>query len=211
MKRIFLSIIWLINFFQTGMSQNDYTLRGVVISQISQLPVLDAPYFRIRIKGDSVRYVSLDKNAEFRIKGLKKGRYEITLEMSNEIGDFYFREGIDTVLIIDKNNKTEIKLFRKDKDWCEGGLIDKQRALNDIEKGKISLFLPPTGISGDMNLTPHDFEFEKKYNVRYQAFGCTFPDFECFRIYNLTIFGYLDKKFNKTWRKEARTNVLFLK
>lgn len=186
-------------------------IKGVVISEISQLPVLDASYFRIKIKGNSVRYVSLNENAEFEINGLKKGRYEITLESSDEAGNFYSRDNIDTILILDKEIRTDIKLFRKDKDWCEGGLIDKQRALNDIEKGKISLFLPPTGISGDMNLTPHDFRFEKKYNVRYQAFGCTFPDFECFRIYNLTIFGYLDKKFNKTWRKEARTNVLFLK
>lgn len=211
MKRILLLILWLISFFQIGKSQNNYMIRGVVISQISQLPVLDAPYFRIRIKGDSVRYVSLDKNAEFGIKGLKKGRYEITLESSDEVGNFYSRNNIDTVLILDKKIRTDIKLFRKDKDWCEGGLIDKQRALNDIKKGKIQLYLPPTGISGDMNLTQYDFEFEKKYNIKYQAFGCTFPDFECIRIYNLTLFDYLDKKFNKTWRKEARANVLFLK
>ncbi len=161
MGKILLSILCLISFFKPGISQNHYTIKGVVFSQISQLPVLDAPSFRIRVKGASVRYVFLDKKSEFGVKGLKKGRYEITLETSSEMGDIYFSKEIDTVLIIDKKISTEIKLFRKDKDMCDGGLIDKQKALKDIEKDKFSLYLPPTGISGDMNLTPHDFEFEK--------------------------------------------------
>ena len=122
MKKIFLLILCLISFFQTGISQNNYIIKGVVISEISQLPVLDASYFRIKIKGNSVRYVSLNENAEFEINGLKKGRYEITLESSDEAGNFYSRDNIDTILILDKEIRTDIKLFRKDKDWCEGGL-----------------------------------------------------------------------------------------
>lgn len=211
MKKIFLLYFLLISFLSKGVSQKSYTLKGVVLSQISQLPIFDTARFRIRIKGNTTRYIYLNQNAEFEIKQLKKGRYEITLQESNEAGEFYNFKDIDTIIILSKNLITHFKLFNKDIKECDEWKIDKQKALEDIAKGKSQLYLPPTGISGDMNLTPDDLGFEKKYNIKYQATGCSFPNFECFRIYNLTMFDYLDKKFNKSWRNGARADILFLK
>ena len=54
-------------------------------------------------------------------------------------------------------------------------------------------------------------EFKKKYGVDYNDFGCI-P--ECseqqMRLYNYTIFDWLNKEYGKQWQKEVRKDVVGL-
>lgn len=210
MKKVFYLILnFIVITVQIGISQKSYSISGVVFSEISELPV-EQTDLRITIEGSMSKKIFLNDKAEFQIKSLSKGQYKLILEVPSEAGD-YFTAIFDTILVLDKVFKTNLKLVRRCFDCCSDYGVDKQRALKDVKEGKPALYLPPTGISGDMNLMPNDFKFEEKYHVKYQAQGCTFPDFECLRSYNLVVFEFLDKKFGRKWRNEARNNVLFLK
>jgi hypothetical protein len=59
--------------------------------------------------------------------------------------------------------------------------------------------------------SPKEDKFEQKYMVKYHDFGDVAPDIKCITTYNKVIFQFLDKKFGKSWRKDARNDVIGLK
>ena len=68
----------------------------------------------------------------------------------------------------------------------------------------------PGGIAPIIYTT--DKDFQEKYHVGYNVFGCIAPDLdECLKVYNKTIFEYLDKTYGKKWRRDVRKDVIGLK
>jgi len=81
-------------------------------------------------------------------------------------------------------------------------------ARQDIDKGTPFLFLQ-SGIAPDIYTT--DSIFENKFRVYYYEQGCTGPDNELMKAYNIEIFKYLDEQFGKKWRKSIRKDVIGFK
>lgn len=57
-----------------------------------------------------------------------------------------------------------------------------------------------------------DKNFENKYKISFNDFGCVAGDIqECLIAYNKTIFEYLDKTYGRKWRREIRMDAIGLK
>lgn len=53
------------------------------------------------------------------------------------------------------------------------------------------------------------YEFEKRYGVRYKLPGCILPDREvCLISYNEAVFHHLDSLYGGKWRRQVRADVL---
>jgi hypothetical protein len=59
--------------------------------------------------------------------------------------------------------------------------------------------------------SPREDNFEKRYTVKYHDFGDSPQSIKCSTAYNNVVFAFLDKKFGKSWRRDARTDVIGLK
>ena len=100
--------------------------------------------------------------------------------------------------------------FKSNDTSCNGYYTDL--ANKDIENGHpmlLEIGLPSVVIMrrGHNN----DLSFEKKYGVKYEGLGCTTADDRnCLKIYNNTIFKYLDSKYGKKWRRKVNRNTLGL-
>ncbi|PTR01089.1 hypothetical protein C8P68_101320 [Mucilaginibacter yixingensis] len=75
----------------------------------------------------------------------------------------------------------------------------------DVKKGTIFLFLQG-GIVPAIYLS--DKKFEDKYNVHFEDFGCSAPDYQCITRYNIHAFQYLTNLYGKKWMKEIRKDVI---
>lgn len=79
---------------------------------------------------------------------------------------------------------------------------------NDLKTNKIKLFLiggiAPTHVQGQE-------QYEKKFNFQYYDYGCTPEAKECSKAYSAKAFKYLDQKFGRSWRKQVRQDVLYLR
>lgn len=84
----------------------------------------------------------------------------------------------------------------------------KNLARQDIDKGTPFLLLQ-SGIAPVVYIT--DSIFENKFRVYYYEQGCTGPDNEFMKAYNIEIFKYLDEQFGKKWRKSIRKDVIGFK
>jgi len=84
----------------------------------------------------------------------------------------------------------------------------KNLARQDIDKGTPFLLLQ-SGIAPVVYTT--DSIFENKFRVYYYDHGCTGPDNELMKAYNIAIFRYLDEQFGKKWRKSIRKDVIGFK
>lgn len=81
-------------------------------------------------------------------------------------------------------------------------------AQQDIDRGTPFLLLQ-NGISPVVYTT--DSIFENKFRVYYYEQGCTGPDNELMKAYNIEIFKYLDEQYGKKWRKSIRKDVIGFK
>ena len=207
MKKI-ISLTCLITLSITfSLAQNNLSISGQVFSAISEMPV-HRTYIRVRVDSFMEKMVFLNEKGEFKIMGLQKGKHKLFLEELNEAGDFYYSR-FDTLIVLNKS-MSNVNLLLPKCSYCNCVGIDRKSAKSDIEQGNFRLFVTPVGISGLMEPQVNDDEFQKKYAIRYAAFGCVFPEFECIEGYNTVMFDYLDKKFGTKWRKEARTDVIYL-
>ena len=84
----------------------------------------------------------------------------------------------------------------------------KNLARQDIDKGTPFLLLQ-SGIAPVVYTT--DSIFENKFRVYYYEQGCTVPDNDLMKAYNIEIFKYLDEQFGKKWRKSIRKDVIGFK
>lgn len=84
----------------------------------------------------------------------------------------------------------------------------QQWVKNDFVYGE-ALLLIQSGIAPTIYST--DKAFENKYGIRYHDYGCIAPDKECILIYNYALFDQLEVRYDKSWRKEIRKDVMGLK
>ena len=84
----------------------------------------------------------------------------------------------------------------------------KNLAQQDIDKG-IPFLIIKSGIAPVAYTS--DSIFENKFRVYYYEQGCTGPDNELMKAYNIEIFKFLDEEFGKKWRKSIRKDVIEFK
>jgi len=166
-----------------------YNIRGAMSTgttmRFTHLAVVDA-------RGKIVSRWVTDSLGLFRITGLTKGRYRL---MNSAVG-------IDTPFSVPKQSENVLIVNIS---VCNFGASKAQK---DIKAGKPMLLL-----SGGIApiFSPKEDHFEKKYTVKYHDFGDTPPDIKCSMAYNKAVFAFMDKKFGKSWRKDARDDVIGLK
>jgi len=137
----------------------------------------------------------LDSLGNYKFTGLKSGSYELrVLDFNSDPKIFHIE------LLGQSIDKFDLYI---DVD-CE---VNKLIAEKDIKKGKPKLLLIG-GIAPIHHVGQE--KIEKKFTFKYYDFGCTPPPIECVIQYNNVIFDYLDKKFNKNWRKDVRKDVIGL-
>lgn len=166
-----------------------YTIKGAMSNgamlRFTRLAVVDA-------HGKVVSRWVTDSLGLFKIKGLAKGRYRLVNSVIGIDTPFSVPKQSDNVLIVN------IPV-------CNFGASKAQK---DIKAGKPMLLLSG-GIAPVSS--PKEDHFEKKYTVKYHDFGDTPPDVKCCMAYNKAVFAFLDKKYGKSWRKDARDDVIGLK
>ncbi|WNH10818.1 hypothetical protein [Thalassobellus suaedae] len=146
-------------------------------------------------QGHGVQTDSLG-NYSYKIKDWKNKR-KIELNLS-KLG--YYK---DTIINLTDQNRFEFNLTLKPHLG-----IDKEKALNDIEKGNICILM-----SGGIAPIHYksDGQFSKKYKVNFVEFGCEGVGNDALSVYNNVVFDFLDKKFGVKWRKEIRSDIIGLK
>jgi hypothetical protein len=133
-----------------------------------------------------------DSSGLFKITGLTKGRYYLVNSALDIDTPFSIPKQSENVLIVNVSP-------------CNFGSAKAQK---DIKAGKPMLLLSG-GIAPVSS--PGEDHFEKKYTVKYHDFGDTPQKVKCSIAYNKVVFAFLDKKFGKSWRKDARGDVIGLK
>ncbi|MDO3624754.1 hypothetical protein [Mucilaginibacter sp. BT774] len=173
----------------TTTALSTYSIRGAMSNgpmlKFTHLAVLDA-HSKVISRWET------DSLGLFKIKGLAKGRYRL---VNSAIG-------IDTPFSVPKQSENVLIVNIS---VCNFGAT---KARKDIKAGKPMLLLSG-GIAPVSS--PKEDHFEKKYTVKYHDFGDTPPDIKCSMAYNKAVFAFLDKKFGKSWRKDARDDVIGLK
>jgi len=182
----FIGLVNLIN----AQSKDVYTIKGQVkiVTENGEAKPTSAC---LRIK--SIRKGTCTKERGcFKIDSVKSGEYK--LEVVGLGFDIF-----DTIINVTRDiTPMEILLLAK----CE---IDRETAINDIKSLKPRLLLiggiAPTYI-------PDKEQFENKYGVKYDDYGCVAPPIECIEQYNYEVFKYLDDKFGKSWKDEVNESVV---
>jgi hypothetical protein len=80
----------------------------------------------------------------------------------------------------------------------------KEYAFNDI-KNLTPFLLIFGGIAPSFSFD--ELNFEKKYNVYYYRFGCSFPDKKIANAYNTIILDFFENKFGSDCIKDISNNV----
>ena len=166
-----------------------YTIKGSMGSgallKFTHLAVLDA-------HGKVVSRWVTDSLGLFKITGLTKGRYRVVNSAL----------GIDTPFSVPKQSEN---ILIVNVSTCSFGYV---RAQKDLKAGK-PLLLLSGGIAPVSS--PKEDNFEKRYTVKYHDFGDSPQSIKCSLAYNNVMFAFLDKKFGKSWRRDARADVIGLK
>jgi hypothetical protein len=166
-----------------------YTIRGSVsdgkLLKFTHLAVLDA-------HGKVVSRWVTDSSGLFKITGLTRGKYRLVNSAL----------GVDAPFSVPKQSENT---FIVNVSACNFGSAKAQK---DVKEGKPMLLLSG-GIAPVSS--PKEDNFEKKYTVKYHDFGDTPQNVKCSIAYNNIVFAFLDKKFGKSWRRDARADVIGLK
>lgn len=166
-----------------------YTVKGVMsngaLLKFTHLAVLDA-------HGKVLSRWVTDSMGIFKITGLSKGRYRLVNSALSIDTPFSLPRQSENILIVNVST-------------CSFGSAKAQK---DVKAGKPMLLLSG-GIAPVSS--PKEDNFEKKYSVKYHDFGDVPQSIKCSIAYNNIVFAFLDKKFGKSWRRDARADVIGLK
>lgn len=166
-----------------------YTVKGAMsdgsLLKFTHLAILDA-------RGKVLSRWVTDGSGLFKVTGLPKGRYRLVNSAL----------GIDTPFSVPKQSENVLIVNVSS---CSMG---SEKAQKDIKSGKPMLLL--SGGIAPVS-TPKDDYFEKKYAIKYHDFGDSPQNAKCSAAYNKVVFAFLDKKFGKAWRRDARADVIGLK
>jgi len=198
MKKLILIILLLNSII--GFSQNEKTkeilIKGTVYSGVNNRPFDYGVYlfFQKKHKGT----ISNDKGEfEYSYKLKEKDSLEI-IEFST-IG--YGTKKVEIDLI--KDNLSDLKIV-----LVPPNDINKEKALQDIENGKINILISSGIVPVEYKA---DRKFMKKYSVSFKEFGCEAIAQESLIEYNKVVFEYLDRKFGNKWRIKIRKDIVGLK
>ncbi|MBS1520235.1 MAG: hypothetical protein JST50_04505 [Bacteroidetes bacterium] len=173
----------------TATPPGSYTVKGAMgngaLLKFTHLAVLDA-------HGKVVSRWVTDSLGLFKLTGLAKGRYRLVNSRLNIDTPFSIPKQSENVLIVNVST-------------CSFGSAKAQK---DIKAGKPMLLLSG-GIAPVSS--PKEDNFEKKYTVKYHDFGDSPQSVKCSMAYNNIVIAFLDKKFGKSWRRDARADVIGLK
>jgi len=173
----------------TTSTPGTYTVKGAMSDgtqlKFTHLAILDA-------HGKVLSRWITDGSGLFKVTGLTKGHYRLVNSALGIDTPFSVPKQAENVLIVNVSA-------------CSFG---SAKARTDIKAGKPMLLL-----SGGIApvFSPREDNFEKKYTVKYHDFGDTPQSIKCSTAYNNVVFGFLDKKFGKSWRRDARADVIGLK
>jgi hypothetical protein len=166
-----------------------YTIRGTVsdgkLLKFTHLAVVD-------VHGKVVSRWITDSSGLFKITGLAKGKYRLVNSAL----------GVDAPFSVPRQSENT---FIVNVPACNFGSAKAQK---DVKEGKPMLLLSG-GIAPVSS--PKEDNFEKKYTVKYHDFGDAPQNVKCSIAYNNVVFAFLDKKFGKSWRKDARADIIGLK
>ena len=168
---------------------NTYTVKGSMsdgtLLKFTHLAVLDA-------HGKVLSRWVTDSMGLFKITGLTKGKYRLVNSAL----------GVDAPFSVPKQSENT---FIVNVSACSFGSAKAQK---DIKAGKPMLLL-----SGGIApvFSPKEDDFEKRYTVKYHDFGDTPQSVKCSTAYNEVVIAFLDKKFGKSWRRDARADIIGLK
>ncbi|HEY9002485.1 MAG TPA: carboxypeptidase-like regulatory domain-containing protein [Mucilaginibacter sp.] len=166
-----------------------YTVRGSMsdgkLLKFTHLAVVD-------VHGKVVSRWVTDSMGLFKITGLAKGKYKLVNSAL----------GVDAPFSVPKQSENT---FIVNVSACSFGSAKAQK---DIKEGKPMLLLSG-GIAPVSS--PKEDNFERKYSIRYHDFGDAPQSIKCSEAYNNVVIAFLDKKFGKSWRRDARADVIGLK
>jgi len=166
-----------------------YTIKGTMsdgkLLKYTHLAVVD-------VHGKVLSRWETDSIGLFKITGLTKGKYRLVNSAL----------GVDAPFSVPKQSENT---FIVNVSTCSFGSAKAQK---DIKAGKPMLLL-----SGGIApvFSPKEDDFEKRYTVKYHDFGDTPQSVKCSTAYNEVVIAFLDKKFGKSWRRDARADIIGLK
>ena len=168
---------------------SSYTIKGTVsdgkLLKYTHLAVVDA-------HGKVLSRWVTDSMGLFKITGLTKGKYRLVNSALGVDAPFSVPKQSENTFIINVSS-------------CSFGSAKAQK---DIKEGKPMLLLSG-GIAPVSS--PKEDNFEKRYTVKYHDFGDAPQSVKCSTAYNNVVIAFLDKKFGKSWRRDAREDVIGLK
>jgi hypothetical protein len=175
-----------------GFSQND-TIKGKIVSSIS----LKKPNGTIYIleKGTTNGTLSDSLGIFKLITQNKKDSYILEISVGN-----YDK--------LEYEYKSEWKNWKKPKSIVVSGKceLNKEKAKQDWKNGIAKLYL--FGGIAPIENSKKDDKFERKYNIKYQDFGCDAKIYECISEYNEYIFKILEIKFGDKMKKIIRKDII---
>jgi len=173
----------------TATTPATYTIKGTLsdgkLLKYTHLAVVDA-------HGKVLSRWVTDSMGLFKITGLTKGKYRLV----------NIALGVDAPFSVPKQSENT---FIVNVSSCSFGSAKAQK---DIKEGRPMLLLSG-GIAPVSS--PKEDNFEKRYAVKYHDFGDAPQSVKCSTAYNNVIIAFLDKKFGKSWRRDAREDVIGLK
>jgi len=173
----------------TATTPATYTIKGTLsdgkLLKYTHLAVVDA-------HGKVLSRWVTDSMGLFKITGLAKGKYRLVNSAL----------GVDASFSVPKQSENT---FIVNVLACSFG---SDKAQKDVKAGKPMLLL-----SGGIApvFSPKEDDFEKRYTVKYHDFGDAPQSVKCSIAYNEVVIAFLDKKFGKSWRRDARADIIGLK
>ncbi|MEZ4803774.1 MAG: hypothetical protein R2797_13455 [Gelidibacter sp.] len=195
MKKLILTISFLHSII--GFSQEEkkeILIKGIVLSEVNGKP-LENVYVSYKSR---YRFSATNENGNFNYS------YEIREKDSLETIELTALgyENLDTIIRVDKPKEYVFEFVMKPRLG-----LNRAKALADIKNGEINI-LESSGIAPVFYKS--DSKFAKKYNVNFIEYGCEGVAWESLYVYNRTVFEYLDKKYEKKWRKKIRKDIVGL-
>jgi len=195
MKYSFIFLIIISFFIQSGFSQNEkkFQISGKIDFLVGKEIIHPEKTFIQLLPTNKVE--TFDKSGYFEFNDLPSGKYTLRIEC------FGYRR-LDTVISIQDSSVKNLSLL-----IIADCPVNKEVAEIDISNNEPRLL-----IAGGIAPVFYEDqeEFEQKYHIKYEIYGCVIPARECMEQYNTRIFEYLDSKYGKKWRKEVRKDVIGL-
>jgi hypothetical protein len=170
-----------------------------------QTEILYAPYKLVQDNSIVASGIT-NSDGEFEIKNLKKGNYEIQININR------FLKADTLIELREKRTKIEIELDDKylwrhlDSTQLAKFPYNKEIAKRDIEKGDIKILSAGLQLLSDNDLDSMTTKYGFKY---FPVAGCIIDSYQdkAMDDYNSVIYEYLNKLNGQEWRKNLGADI----